>query len=118
MLYREFWEAGYRVFGLYGVTPEGKCECGHPECIALYKHPRVSNWQHTPVWSEEQMETMELLGHFKTGYGVVMRGMLGIDVDARNGGVASWAKLVDDFPEVAGSEFVVETGSGGGSKHH
>lgn len=118
-MHREFWEAGYRVFGLYGRGADGKCACGNPLCNekALFKHPRVSNWQHTPHWSEEQFETMELMDQFKTGYGVVCRNLLVIDIDARNGGLQSWDRLVADHPEVSGAGLIVNTGSGGGSRH-
>lgn len=120
MEYRIFWEAGFRVFGLYGRGKDGKCECGNPKCPekSLFKHPRVSNWQHTPHWSEEQLETMELMKQFRTGYGVALRGLLVVDVDARNGGLASLQKLLGDVPEVAGSGLIVNTGSGGGSRHY
>jgi len=120
MEYREFWEAGYSVFGLHGRGPDGKCECGNPHCPdkSLFKHPRVSNWQHTPCWSEEQFETMELMGHFKTGWGLVLnKDTVVVDVDARNGGLQGYADLLADHPEVAGSGLIVGTGSGGGSKH-
>ena len=120
MEYRIFWEAGFRVFGLYGRDKDGKCECGNPACPekSLFKHPRVSNWQHTPHWSEEQLETMELMKQFKTGYGIVCRELLVVDVDARSGGVASFAKLLEVVPELAGAGLIVNTGSGGGSKHY
>lgn len=118
--YRNFWEAGFRVFGLYGRGKDGKCECGNPKCSekSLFKHPRVSNWQHTPHWSEEQLETMELMKQFATGYGVVLHEMLVVDVDARNGGVKSFAKLLERVPGVAGAGMVVNTGSGNGSRHY
>ena len=121
MEYRDFWEAGYSVFGLNGRGPDGNCECGNPHCPekSLFKHPRISNWQHTPHWSEEQFETMELMGHFKTGWGLLLSSgsLLIIDVDARNGGLASYAQLIDDYPEIAAAGMIVKTGSGGGSKH-
>ena len=120
MEYRIFWEAGFRVFGLYGRDEDGKCECGNPNCPdkSLFKHPRVSNWQHTPHWSEEQLDTMVEMGQFRTGYGIACRELLVVDVDARNGGVASMQKLLGVVPEVAGSGLIVNTGSGGGSKHY
>ena len=120
MEYRIFWEAGFRVFGLYGRDKGGKCECGNPNCPdkSLFKHPRVSNWQHTPHWSEEQLDTMVEMRQFGTGYGVVCRNTLVVDVDARNGGLASLQKLLGDVPEVAGAGLIVNTGSGGGSKHY
>jgi len=121
-LHRSFWEAGFRVCGLHSVTPNGHCTCGDPHCAAVLKHPLVSNWQHTPHWSEEQWETMEEMGQFKTGYGIVCRfddhfDLLVVDVDARNGGLQDYQKLLERVPEVAGAGLIVNTGSGGGSKH-
>jgi Protein of unknown function (DUF3987)/Bifunctional DNA primase/polymerase, N-terminal/Primase C terminal 2 (PriCT-2) len=113
---RDFWESGFRVIGLNGVR-KGKCTCGNPDCKALYKHPIVSNWQYTPDWSEEQIETMEQMDQFATGYGVLVKGLLVIDVDARNGGVESYQRLIEQFPDITGAGMIVETGSGGGSKH-
>jgi hypothetical protein len=120
MDHRIFWEAGFRVFGLYGRDKGGKCECGNPNCPdkSLFKHPRVSNWQYTPHWSEEQFDTMEQMRQFGTGYGIVCNNTLVVDVDARNGGLASLQKLLGVVPEVAGAGLIVNTGSGGGSKHY
>jgi Bifunctional DNA primase/polymerase, N-terminal/Primase C terminal 2 (PriCT-2)/Protein of unknown function (DUF3987) len=117
MSHRAFWEAGFRVFGLHPILPNGRCGCGRPDCEAAGKHPLISNWTHTPLWSEEQIEVMEETGQFDSGYGVLVRGMIVIDVDARNGGVESYASLIEDVPAIAGAGLIVETGSGGGSRH-
>jgi hypothetical protein len=118
MQYAEFMEAGYRIFGLYGADKAGRCMCGNPHCNAILKHPVASNWQHTPQWSGEQIEVMEITGQLATGYGVLVAdGLLVVDVDARNGGVQSYARLLELVPEVAGAGLIVETGSGGGSQH-
>jgi hypothetical protein len=117
MLYREFHDAGFRFFGLYGVDRRGNCLCGHKDCKAPLKHPIASNWQMTPVWDEEQIEGMEMSDQLKTGYGVLCRGLLVIDVDARNGGVESFERLRSDFPVVEKAGLIVNTGSGGGSRH-
>jgi len=118
MQYRECLEAGMRVFALWPLTADGQCGCGDPTCDAAGKHPRASNWQHTPLWSEDQIEVMEEMDQFATGYGVLVSGgWLVIDVDERNGGAESYAKLLDDHPEVAGAGMIVRTGSGGQSKH-
>jgi hypothetical protein len=117
-MHREFYEAGYRVFGLNGFDAKtGHCHCENPHCKAPGKHPISAGWQYTPQWSESQLETSEKMGHFESGYGVLCQGLLVIDVDARNGGVASFAKLCEDIPEIMGAGLIVETGSGGGSKH-
>ena len=114
----DFIDAGVRVFGLYGASG-GVCGCGNPECKALYKHPIASNWQHSPDWSDEQLEVMEMSGQFATGYGVLVRALLVIDVDARNGGVPSFAKLCQDtgLDLLGMAGLAVATGSGGGSMH-
>lgn len=117
MNHRDFIEAGYKVFGLHGILPNGLCGCGWDKCSAPGKHPIASNWQHTPLWSEEQLETFESMGQFDTGYGVLVDGLLVVDVDARNGGVDSYSKLLEVVPELAGAGLIVETGSGGGSQH-
>ena len=117
MLHRKFWETGHRVFGLHPVRRDGSCGCGHKDCKAAGKHPLTANWTYTPEWSEDQLEVQEELGNFATGYGVLVYKLLVIDVDARNGGVESYARLVDEFPDIMGAGLIVETGSGGGSKH-
>jgi hypothetical protein len=113
----DYLEAGFKVFGIHGAKG-GVCGCGDPSCLALFKHPVISNWQNVPHWSEEQIETFEAMGHFDTGFGVLCAGWLIIDVDARNGGVESFANLCRDVPSAATAAFVVNTGSGGGSQHH
>lgn len=116
MIYRDFADAGIRIFALWSVR-DGVCDCGDPECMVPGKHPRASNWQHTPQWSEDQLEVMEEMDQFETGYGVLAKGLLVVDVDERNGGAESYAKLLDDLPAIAGAGLIVRTGSGGQSKH-
>lgn len=122
----DFIGAGYRIFGLYGANANGGCACGKEGCEAAYKHPIASNWQHTPEWSDEQLEGMQEMGLLDTGYGVVVRaagddgyGLLVVDVDARNGGVDSYVKLIDRLGTdlAAESGLTVKTGSGQGSMH-
>ena len=117
MMHREFWEAGYRIFPLWEIDKHGNCTCGKERCIGAGKHPRVTNWQQTPEWDEEQIEAMEQYGSLATGYGVLCKGLLVVDVDARNGGIESYERLLGSVPEIAGAGLVVNTGSGGGSRH-
>lgn len=115
----DYREAELTIFGLYGVDEKGNCECGNHECKALFKHPRASNWQATPFYSDEQIQVMQDVGHLATGFGVLVKNIIVVDVDARNGGLESYDKLcLDlniDLEEASG--FVVETGSADGSKH-
>lgn len=117
MMHEDFRDAGYKIFGLYGISDNGDCACGNPSCKAPLKHPIASCWQHTPDWSDEQWEVGHQLGQFKTGYGVLTKGLLVVDVDSRNGGVQSYEKLLAMVPEISNAGLIVETGSGGGSKH-
>ena len=110
----DFREAGYKVFGLLGANDHD----GSPLIDKMaYKKPYSSGWQHTPDWSDEQWDTMHEIGMFETGYGVLMSGLLVVDIDARNGGVDSYAKLLEVIPSLSAAGLIVETGSGGGSKH-
>ena len=113
----DYIDAGFKVFGLHGSSG-GLCNCGDVECTAILKHPVISNWQNVPHWSDEQIECFGELGHFNTGFGVLVKEFLVVDVDARNGGIASFKQLCKDIPSVLDCSFVVNTGSGGGSQHY
>ncbi len=114
----DYLEAGFRIFGLHKID-RGQCACENEDCEAIGKHPRMSNWQNVPMWSDDQLEVMEQTGHFDTGFGVLCDGFLIIDVDARNGGVESFNKLCadHDFDYLGSAGFAVVTGSGNGSMH-
>ena len=114
----DYLEAGFRIFGLHKID-RGQCACENEDCEAIGKHPRMSNWQNVPMWSDDQLEVMEQTGHFDTGFGVLCDGFLIIDVDARNGGVESFNKLCadHDFDYLGNAGFAVVTGSGNGSMH-
>ena len=114
MNHDDFRDAGYKVFGLLGPKDHDGSEL---DKRLAYKKPYSSGWQHTPHWSDEQWDLFHEIGAFNTGYGVLMDGLLVVDVDARNGGAASYEKLLEKVPELAGAGLIVETGSGGGSKH-
>ena len=117
--YDDYRDASMVLFGLNGVDSKGNCECGNPECTALYKHPRVSNWQHVPFYSDEQFQVMVDVGHMATGFGVLVKDIFVVDVDARNGGLDSYKQLCKDLSIDLEDEsgFVVETGSADGSMH-
>lgn len=117
MIHRDFWKIGIPVFPLYRFNVDGFCECGQDDCEVAGKHPRASSWQHTPIWDEDQMDTAEEYGQYDTGYGVLCRGLIVVDVDARNGGVSSYEKLLSEIPELDTAGLTVTTGSGGGSQH-
>lgn len=104
----DYIDAGFKVFGLLGAADHDGSELPKEQ---QYKKPRASNWQHTPDWSDDQLELMEAMGHFETGYGVLVSGYLVIDIDPRNGGFESYKAMAHDYE--ADSGFVVRTGGGG-----
>ena len=104
----DYIDAGFRVFGLLGATDHDGSELP-PE--QKYKKPCASNWQYTPEWSEDQLDVMEAMGNFSTGFGVLVSGYIIIDIDPRNGGFDSYKAMAYDYE--ADSGFVVKTGGGG-----
>lgn len=104
----DYIDAGFKVFGLLGAEDHDGSELPQEQ---KYKKPRASNWQHTPNWSDDQLDVMESLGHFDTGFGVLVSGYLIIDIDPRNGGFESYKALGHDYESDSG--FVVRTGGGG-----
>lgn len=108
----DYIEAGYHIFPLHTII-NGKCDCGE-NCDSVGKHPVATSWQHTPAWSDEQLDN--LVKHMiKTGYGVLVGQHLVVDVDPRNGGKASYDKLCKDlgFDLIEKSGFTVTTGGAG-----
>ena len=89
--YEDYLAAGLIIFPLHPVV-NGKCSCEKPDCEAAAKHPKSSAWQHTQPYDDDQLEYLEdvegiffgnqLLDHF----GVLVNGLLVVDVDGRNGG--------------------------------
>lgn len=110
----DYHQAGFRVFELHTIEQGGKCACGDPDCDAVGKHPAMNAWQTVPHWSDEQIETM-VQYQAETGFGVCLDDHLVIDVDPRNGGNESFAKLQEDLmiDLQKESRFVVATGGGG-----
>lgn len=121
----------YKLVQLHKMhaLPNGKYACGcvteeqatrgmkfNPDCPAVGKHPRSSNWQSTRRMTEDEFEHLsDKLGWFNHGFGVLCDGLLIIDVDKKNGGYESFEKLCRDtginFRNDGG--FVVKTGGGG-----
>lgn len=115
-------DAGWVVFPLHPImrTAEGvRCGCGEPECQAIGKHPKASNWQHTQPYDDEQLAILEdyedewFGNQLLNNHGVVVTssGLLVVDVDGRNGGFAS-AERLQHIREQA--RYIVRTGSGNG----
>ena len=84
---------GYAVLPLHSVTESGGCTCGDPACESVGKHPFA------PIAAHGLRDASVDLGvirswfaeHYWLGYGVVTDALLVIDVDARHGGLETWA---------------------------
>ena len=114
--------AGWIIFPLYPInrTADGVfCGCLNPDCEAIGKHPRASNWQHTQPYDPDQLayledENDEFFGNqLINNHGVVVAssGLLVVDVDGRNGGFESAKKLAHIREQ---AKYIVLTGSGFG----
>ena len=118
---RDHVEAGFNLIRLHRMTPEGACTCYKGEaCGQLGKHPMDRKDARPDYQTHDALLQVQLDGgHFDQSFGVLLDGTdtLVVDIDARNGGLIGFEKLVADFPEVAGAGYIVETGSGGGSRH-
>lgn len=110
----DYIEAKLKIFPLHKII-NGQCSCENPHCEAAGKHPSTNNWQSTPHWEEIQIETMIFSGQLKTGFGVLCKGLLVVDIDPRNGGDDSLKRLETDlgYSLMSNSCFVVSTGGGG-----
>ena len=56
--YTDELDAGWVIFPLHQIIRDAsgaRCGCGDPECEAIGKHPRASNWQHTQPYDDEQL---------------------------------------------------------------
>lgn len=110
----DYVEAGFKVIPIHPINPGGVCSCDRDDCDQSGKHPKMSNWQLGVEWSDEQLEVMEQITS-KTGFGVICKGWLIIDIDPRNGGNEGYKQLVTDtgIDYKKDSKFVVQTGGGG-----
>lgn len=110
-------DAGLSMVTLHPFNKETNgCGCGYPDCEVAGKHPVMTNWQNM----------MGQAGPFKTiksyvEYGIDIDGfgwLLGdehlvVDIDPKNGGNASYDKLVALVPELDECNVVIKTGGGG-----
>lgn len=123
--YTDALDANWVIFPLQPII-NGQCGCGDEECKAVGKHPKDKGWQNTQPYDEHQLEYLEdhedmFLGNqLLNNYGVLVKDLLVVDVDQRNGGVESIARLNKDLgiSIEESALFSVQTGSGGASAHH
>lgn len=110
---------GFRVVPLYGIK-EAKgvcsCTCGNHYCKSPGKHPAIKAWVTNATTNE-----LELLSFAQqwpyANWGIAtgkLSGIIVLDIDGRNGGYDSLAKLINDIGELPATK-AVNTGSGQGT---
>lgn len=110
-----FARLGWNIFPVFAVR-DGKCTCGHADCPAPGKHPRVRSWNEKAT---NRLETIRGWGeswpHANigaiTGKG---SGFLVLDIDPRNGGEKSFSDLQKRHGTLPPT---VQSSTGGGGRH-
>jgi hypothetical protein len=107
---------GWKVFPVHSVN-DGRCSCGKKECTSPGKHPRTRNG-HKDATTDEGTVRRWWAKWPDANIGVATgkeSGLIVLDVDPRNGGDESLAKLIEQhgaLPET------VSVSTGGGGKHY
>jgi len=93
----DYLDAHLRLIPLYPII-NGKCGCGEADCAAVGKHPLRSNWQHQRLADSATIYEVwhEVYGCNGLGWALDQDHIV-IDIDPRNGGTESLAKLQVDL---------------------
>lgn len=119
-MYWEHINHGHFIIPIHPIGEDGLCSCNQKDCPPTNagKHPALDGWQTLQVeWDDEQLELFEQQRKLEA-YGIRLDNLLVVDVDERNGGVEAFKRLAELVPEIFGAGMIVNTGSGGGSKHY
>jgi len=106
---------GYRVLPLH--SPNGdRCDCNSDGCPSPAKHPRVKGWTDWPVNPppEEIARYWGMWPHANVGIVAGASGLVILDVDPRNDGVASLQRLTEEHGVLP---FGPRARTGGGGLH-
>lgn len=111
-----FAKHGYRVLPLFGIE-EGKCLCGKPDCSHPGKHPHYHKVDLSQGHNSASTDVSQLEAWWarwpNANLGVALdANTVVIDVDPRNGGDESLARLISAAGELPAT-FEVQTGGGG-----
>lgn len=110
----KYGQTGWRVFPVYGVGRNGKCQCGNPNCKSVGKHPRLKDWQELADTNE--LKILAWADAYPGGnWGLVTgatSGLVALDIDPKNGGLASYDQLQARFGKLPPT-LTQRTGSGG-----
>lgn len=108
---------GWRVLPLHGVTDRGACTCLWRDCTSPGKHPRTAHGVKDATTDEAQIRKWwETWPDANIGIACGREsGIVVLDIDPRNGGEESLARLIEKHGELP-TTATCTTGSGGA--HH
>jgi len=108
---------GWHVLPLHGIS-NGRCTCGKPDCSSPGKHPRLQNGYKVASKNRKQI-TRWWKQWPDANVGVctgVKSGVVVLDIDPRNGGDKSLAKLVKEHGPLPATLHVKTGGWSGDAK--
>lgn len=104
---------GWRVFPLH--SPQGSgCSCKKSHCPKRGKHPRIANWQNDATTDTTQVAAWWSQWP-EANIGLLLDGLVVLDVDPKNGGFASLAGLEKEY---GGLQARARQRSGSGGWHY
>ena len=103
---------GIPTFLTYGIDDLGGCECGRSDCKGPGKHPRSSGSDRGATSDPDRIKRETVSGEANIALHCGLAGLVVIDIDPRNGGWETLAKLENEFGSLD-SLVVAETGGGG-----
>jgi putative DNA primase/helicase len=107
---------GIRVFPIHGINEDGYCTCTNgKDCPSAGKHPRTRGWEEQASDDPEKIQNWwesypQANWAAKTG---TDSALLVVDIDPKNGGDQTWAKLLQNHKLNDAGMIVTTTGSGG-----
>lgn len=112
--------AGIAVLPVWSVRADGTCRCKDgAECLKPGKHPLQRAWEHCASTNPSTLRREWPKGDVNLGANLGKSGLICLDIDPRNGGSDSLARLESwlDLCLSGLSTCVVETGRGDGGQH-
>ena len=100
----------FRILPAYGITSDGKCQCGNPKCDSQGKHPAVKGWK---TWATNDADKIREYWQKHPGRNPAVatgKGVVVLDVDGETG-MESLRKLEEEYGALPPTQCVL-TGRG------
>ena len=108
ILKQHYLEREIPIFPVWGKDENGNCNCRKPKCTKQGKHPISDGGFHNAT-TDIGTITHWLDVHLDCGWAIPtgsISGIIVIDVDNKNGGLANWERLVNENnPDLSTSQF-------------